>query len=244
MRASPARHSHADAAPVPSVEIRPAASEDAARIRDLTRAAYAKWVALIGREPLPMQADYDRAVREHAIDLLTVDGALAGLIETIVRPDHLWIENVAVAPDWQGRGYGRLLLAHAETRAAEAERGEIRLMTNAAFAANLALYAKLGYAIDRTEPFRGGTAVHHEQAYRSRVAFWRIDTLVRRRRVSKDAGPIGGCWSALRGRLAGLVGSGSCSAPQATRLRLARSPPRFRCIVRQYQSTNCMTPPS
>ncbi|HEY1454599.1 MAG TPA: hypothetical protein VGF57_14150 [Roseiarcus sp.] len=31
---------------------------------------------------------------------------------------------------------------------------------HAAFAANLALYAKLGYAIDRTEPFRGGTAVY------------------------------------------------------------------------------------
>jgi hypothetical protein len=33
-------------------------------------------------------------------------------------------------------------------------------MTNGAFAANLALYAKLGYAIERTGPFRGGTAVH------------------------------------------------------------------------------------
>ncbi len=145
--------------PAPTIEIRPAALEDAARIRDLTRAAYAKWAALIGREPLPMQADYDRAVREHAIDLLTVGGVLAGLVETIVRPDHLWIENVAVAPGRQGRGYGRKLLARAEARAAEAGRGEIRLQTNAAFAANLALYAKLGYGIDRTEPFRGGTAV-------------------------------------------------------------------------------------
>src|SRR5579863_6465755 len=108
--------------PAPSIEIRPAALQDAARIRDLTRTAYAKWVGLIGREPLPMQADYDRAVREHSIDLLTVAGALVGLIETIVRPDHLWIENVAVAPDCQGRGYGRLLLAHAETQAVEAER--------------------------------------------------------------------------------------------------------------------------
>ena len=106
--------------PAASLEIRPASFEDAARIRDLTRAAYAKWAALIGREPLPMQADYDRAVREHSIDLLTVAGALVGLIETIVRPDHLWIENVAVAPDRQGRGYGRMLLAHAERRAAEA----------------------------------------------------------------------------------------------------------------------------
>jgi GNAT superfamily N-acetyltransferase len=134
--------------------------EDAGRIRDLTRAAYAKWVGLIGREPLPMQADYRRAVAEHAIDLLIEGGALAGLIEMILRPDHLWIENVAVAPERQGRGHGRLLLAHAEKRALGAKRFEIRLQTNLAFAANLELYAKLGYAIDRTEPFRGGTLVY------------------------------------------------------------------------------------
>jgi ribosomal protein S18 acetylase RimI-like enzyme len=143
----------------PSLEIRPAALDDAARIRDLTRAAYAKWVALIGREPLTMQADYDRAVREHAIDLLHKGGVLVGLIETITRFDHLWIENVAVAPGQQGRGYGRLLLAHVEVRAAESGLGEIRLMTNAAFAANLALYDRLGYAVVGAEPFRGGTAV-------------------------------------------------------------------------------------
>ena len=146
--------------PDPDVAIRPAVAADATRIRALTRAAYAKWVPLIGREPLPMQADYERALREHPIDLLIVGGALAGLIETIVHPDHLWIENVAVAPERQGRGYGRLLFAHAERRAAEAGRAKIRLQTNAAFAANLALYAKVGYAIDRTEPFRGGMAVH------------------------------------------------------------------------------------
>ena len=143
----------------PSIKIRPAEPEDAANIRDLTRAAYAKWVAVIGREPLPMQADYDRALREHAIDLLIDGGALVGLIETIPHSDHLWIENVAVSPDQQGRGFGRLLLAHVEARAAESELYEIRLMTNAAFTANLAFYTRLGYAVVGAEPFRGGTAV-------------------------------------------------------------------------------------
>ena len=143
-----------------NVEIRSAVLEDAARIRYLTRAAYAKWVTLIGREPLPMQADYERAVVEHTIDVLIVDGALAGLVETIVRPDHLWIENVAVAPGQQGRGFGRLLLAHAEQRATHAGRQEIRVLTNQVFAANLELYARRGYIVNRTEPFRGGSIVH------------------------------------------------------------------------------------
>ena len=146
--------------PVSNVEILPAVLADAARIRALTRAAYAKWVALIGREPLPMQADYERAIVEHTIDLLIVDGALAGLIETILRPDHLWIENVAVAPEQQGRGFGRLLLAHAERRAIHSGRPEVRLLTNQAFGANLELYARRGYSVNRTEPFRGGTTVH------------------------------------------------------------------------------------
>ena len=111
----------------PDLAIRPAVAADAAMIRALTRTAYAKWITVIGREPLPMQADTERALREHAIDLLIVGGALAGLIETIMRPDHLWIENVAVGPERQGTGYGRLLLAHAERRAAEAGRVEVRL---------------------------------------------------------------------------------------------------------------------
>jgi GNAT superfamily N-acetyltransferase len=145
---------------VSSIEIRPAVPADAEVIRSLTRAAYAKWVALIGREPLPMQADYERAVAEHTIDLLFVDRALAGLVETILRPDHLWIENLAVAPERQGRGFGRILLDQAERRAIQSGRFEIRLQTNQAFAANVALYAKLAYAIDRTEPFRGGMLVH------------------------------------------------------------------------------------
>ena len=153
-----------------NLAIRSAVLADAAGIRELTRAAYAKWVALIGREPLPMQADYERGIVEHTIDLLVDDGALAGLVETILRPDHLWIENVAVAPEQQGRGFGRLLLAHAEKRALTAEQLEIRLQTNQAFAANLAIYAKLAYTIDRTEPFRGGTTVHMSKRIRSPLA--------------------------------------------------------------------------
>jgi len=126
----------------------------------MVRAAYAKWVPLIGREPRPMVADYGRAVKEHDIDLLYAADTLVGLIETKQLPDHLWIENIAVSPDAQGRGFGKHLLALADEKAARSGCSEIRLLTNEAFAANIALYERSGFSVDRKEPSRlGGVTV-------------------------------------------------------------------------------------
>ncbi|ESW68160.1 GNAT family N-acetyltransferase [Mesorhizobium sp. C277A] len=124
------------------------------------RAAYAKWVPLIGREPLPMRADYDKAVAEHPFDLAIENGRIVGMIETMPADDHLWIENVCVAPQAQGRGIGRLLLERAEQKALEAGCFELRLLTNGAFMANVLLYKRHGYTIDREEPFMNGITVY------------------------------------------------------------------------------------
>ena len=143
-----------------NLSFRTAEPADAGAIRDLVRAAYARWVPVVGREPRSMQADYEQAVRTHRIDLLLQEARMVGLIETVLHDDHLWIENVAVSPDQQGRGYGRRLLGHAEQLAAAAERQELRLLTNAAFVSNVELYRRLGYATHRSEPFMGGTTLY------------------------------------------------------------------------------------
>jgi hypothetical protein len=70
-------------------ELRRATPADANVVRELSRAAYAKWVPLIGREPLPMTADYDRAIAQHIIDLLEEGGQLLALVEMIPEKDHL-----------------------------------------------------------------------------------------------------------------------------------------------------------
>lgn len=149
-----------------SAKVRRAVSTDTAAVRELTRAAYAKWVPVIGREPTPMKADYDAAVRDHLIDLLHVDGQLAALIETTPEADHLLIKNVAVLPTFQGHGYGCRLLAHAETLAASLGLSEMRLYTNKDFAANVRLYLGLGYRVDREEAFMGGTTIHMSKQLR------------------------------------------------------------------------------
>ncbi len=111
------------------VWFRRAEENDAGLVREIVLAAYSKWISVIGREPTPMTADFNKAIREHDIDLAIVEGEVVGLIEIWPQADHLWIENVAVHPHWQGIGIGGRLLAHVESKAAQAELGEIRLQT-------------------------------------------------------------------------------------------------------------------
>jgi GNAT superfamily N-acetyltransferase len=141
-----------------NASFRVAAPGDAEVILTIVRAAYAKWVPIIGREPMPMKVDYGLALQKHRFDLLCIDGSVEGLID--FRKDHLWIENVAVRPASQGKGLGRLLLAHAEQLARDQKVAVLRLLTNAEFVDNVTLYKNLGYRIDQREPFMGGITLY------------------------------------------------------------------------------------
>ena len=150
---------HSNQAPMTPI-IRQATAEDAPAILALTRAAYAKWVPLIGREPRPMLADYDVAIRDHRIEILYLGSSLAGLIEMVPGLEHLLIENIAVAPEFQRRGLARQLMAHAETLAAAQGVSVLKLYTNKQFSENIRLYQSLGYTVDREEPYKNGLTVY------------------------------------------------------------------------------------
>lgn len=139
---------------------RRAVAADAIAVRDLTRAAYAKWVPIIGREPKPMRADYDIAVRDHLIDLFIDDGDLVGLIEMIPGGDHLLIKNVAVRPESQGNGLGHRLMFHAEEVARGLRVAEVRLYTHSRFEENIRLYLSLDYSIDSRDQISDGFQVN------------------------------------------------------------------------------------
>jgi N-acetylglutamate synthase-like GNAT family acetyltransferase len=138
--------------------LRRAQPSDVGQIRDVTRRSYAKWIALIGREPKPMAADYSKAVAQHWIDVVEQHGQVIALIEMIPHESHLFIENLAVDEAFQHKGIGRKLLAHAEQLAVQAQLVEVQLATNAAFVENLHFYKRCGYEDYLTKPlFDGGT---------------------------------------------------------------------------------------
>ena len=125
--------------------IRIARTDDVARIREIARAAYARYVPRIGREPAPMVADYDADARAGRIVVLEVERNVIGYLVAWPEDDAYFIENIGIEPHFQGKGWGRRLIDHAATEAADLGLNALRLYSNAAMTENLSMYAHLGF---------------------------------------------------------------------------------------------------
>jgi ribosomal protein S18 acetylase RimI-like enzyme len=130
---------------VTAIRLRPATTNDAARLAELTRAAYGHYVERLGGPPRPMVDDYDAVVRGGRVTVAERDGEIAGLIVLAIDHEGFLVDNVAVSPSHQGSGVGRALLEHAESEARRAGYDSIYLYTHELMAENLALYARVGY---------------------------------------------------------------------------------------------------
>jgi len=128
-----------------TIVIRPARPDDASRMREIARAAYAKYIPRIGREPAPMGADYAMAIAARHAIAAEWDRTVAGYLIGRADGGDYVIDNVAVDPALQGAGVGGALLRHAIAEAARLRLASVRLYTNAAMTENLALYAHLGF---------------------------------------------------------------------------------------------------
>ena len=142
------------------IVFRRAAVEDAAAIRALLEAAYAIYVPRMGRLPVTMDGDFAAAVRDELIWVVIDGDGLLAVLHLRQRPDHLFIDDIAVRPDRQRRGIGKRLLAFAEAEGRRRGHGEIRLFTNATMVENAGLYAGLGYREYRREPVRGTEVIY------------------------------------------------------------------------------------
>jgi ribosomal protein S18 acetylase RimI-like enzyme len=149
------------------MRFRPATNEDVPVIAALIEAAYERYVERLGRRPAPMDDDHAAYVeRGEQFVLEDRDGAVVGAIVLADRGDHLFVDNLAVAPDLHGNGLGRRLLEHADAHARRRGLLELRLYTNVVMTENLAIYPRLGYE----ETGREVVGVYHRVLFRKRLA--------------------------------------------------------------------------
>ena len=109
-------------------------------------AAYSPYLERMnGLPPGPMLRDYRAEILTHEAYVLESGGALAGILVLEHDGEHFLLDNVAVAPDYQKRGYGRRLIAFAEIRARELGFDSVALYTHVTMTENIALYESLGF---------------------------------------------------------------------------------------------------
>lgn len=125
--------------------IRKARAGEADTIRDIVVAAYRHYVPIIGRQPGPMVDDYAARIDAGQAWILEEAGRPAGVLVLEDGPDCFLLDNIAIHPDRQGMGLGRLLLDHAEAEARKSGWDRITLYTHALMAANIAIYCKRGF---------------------------------------------------------------------------------------------------
>jgi ribosomal protein S18 acetylase RimI-like enzyme len=125
--------------------IRLARAADVATVAAIVKDAYSMYLARNGKIPGPMRDDYAALIDAERVHVLEDAGEIVGLVVLIPEQQAMLLDNVAVSPRAQGRGFGVRLIAFAEESARAAGFAVIRLYTQDIMTENLALYSRLGF---------------------------------------------------------------------------------------------------
>lgn len=67
------------------------------------------------------------------------------MLVLVPESDHLLLDNIAVRPDCQGQGFGRVLIEFAEREAKRLGYTKLRLYTHEKMTENIDLYRRIGF---------------------------------------------------------------------------------------------------
>jgi ribosomal protein S18 acetylase RimI-like enzyme len=125
--------------------IRLARTADAATVTAIVNDAYSIYLARNGKIPGPMRDDYAVLIADQRVHVLEDGNEIVGLVVLIPEERSMLLDNVAVSPRAQRRGFGIRLIAFAEQTARAGGFAAIRLYTQDIMTENLALYSRLGF---------------------------------------------------------------------------------------------------
>jgi ribosomal protein S18 acetylase RimI-like enzyme len=130
----------------PLTVIRPARPDDRDAVEAVVHAAYSIYVDRIGKPPGPMLDNYTTRIADGSVSVVeNSTGNIAGIIVLILNSDHLLLDNIAVRPNYQGQGFGRVLIEFAEREAERLGYSRIRLYTHEKMTENIDLYRRIGF---------------------------------------------------------------------------------------------------
>jgi ribosomal protein S18 acetylase RimI-like enzyme len=130
------------------VKIRIACQNDIESIKECINSAYKHYEVRLGIKPGPMLADYKKSIENDKT--YVAEDVVLGIIGVLILVESekkFLLENIAIHPSVQGRGYGKELLQFAEKTAQEFGFAYVELYTHKKMNENIILYQQIGYEI-------------------------------------------------------------------------------------------------
>jgi ribosomal protein S18 acetylase RimI-like enzyme len=125
--------------------LRSATEKDAAAVTACVHNAFGHYIERIGRKPGPLLMDYAEEISEHQVFVVEQGGQIVGSLVLCIKEEGFLLDVIAVEPQYQGSGVGRLMLEFAEVEALRQGYKSIYLFTHEKMTENQALYKKIGY---------------------------------------------------------------------------------------------------
>jgi N-acetylglutamate synthase-like GNAT family acetyltransferase len=136
-------------------KIRTAVIEDAPYLQQCMQSAYSAYQERMGDARLPpMDLDYADEINNYPTWVAEFDNRIVGGLTMIFSNGGASIANVAVDPQFQGKGLGSGLLKFAESQAKLKHFSELHLATHVLLTENISLYNHLGWSETERDEIR------------------------------------------------------------------------------------------
>lgn len=142
-------------------EIRPATDHDALGLQACMETSYSSYLMRFSGARLPpMEVDYAQEIENYPVWVAESDRSIVGGLVMVFDDLQANLANIAVHPNFQGKGLGKGLMHFAEIMAKERGYTELHLATHVFLTENVSLYLHLGW----DEVSRDETRVYMQKA--------------------------------------------------------------------------------
>jgi GNAT superfamily N-acetyltransferase len=148
---------------VSATEFRVATQSDIITAARLIFESYAPYIPIMGKIPPTIFEDFGEHIRLGNLWLLSSGNEIIGMVVLTPRDDYMLLQSMAVAPAYQGYGYGRVLLGFSDDLARSSGVRSIRLYTNSLMERNQQIYKRNGYRETYRTAYDWGWRVHMEK---------------------------------------------------------------------------------
>lgn len=126
--------------------------------------SYSPYIPIIGKIPPTIFEDFGKHIKNNNLWFIESNNVAAGMVVLTPYNDYVLLQSMCVLPEFQGKGYGKMLLSFGEFYTNKLNYSKIHLYTNSLMERNQEIYKKQGYNEVYRVPYEWGWRVHMEKS--------------------------------------------------------------------------------